>query len=294
MLPFFSGCITNVAVLSPAGNAPPYDPDAADYFARVIVAGDSISPDEQTAFTEFCISLKAASVWDKLVEVTRFCGTTLTGGVVKLKYPLGGDSALGTSGPPAYRAGIGVLGDGSSYLTTGTVPFDNGMTASDSSAGVYPMNVIESDGVPLGGGSTYVNYASGLSYMTGANPAHPGRRLKVITTDGSDVKTYSSGVLQTTLAHGATNTTTAQTVLALGGGSFFYGPFYMSGYFLGTGLTASDVAALSDAWDALNSEIIQANIVDTTLTFGDSVTAGSNASDAAHRWANLVAAANGH
>ena len=95
------------------------DPDAADYFARIVSAGSSISVDNKAAVNTLFLALKTQSIWTLISQLYLFAGVdNLTGCLVKAK---GSGSLSNTSfvGGDHNRT-TGLLGNGSSkYLNTG-------------------------------------------------------------------------------------------------------------------------------------------------------------------------------
>jgi hypothetical protein len=95
------------------------DPDAADYFARIVSAGSSISVDNKAAVNTLFLALKTQSIWTLISELYLFAGVdNLTGCLVKAK---GSGSLSNTSFAGGdHNRTTGLLGNGSSkYLNTG-------------------------------------------------------------------------------------------------------------------------------------------------------------------------------
>ena len=100
------------------------DVDASAYKDRIIAAGSTISTASLAAVNTFTKSLKSTGVWNSILEIAPFAGAILAGGLVKLKYPSGVQSALTgvnmVSGD--YSEATGVTGDSTNkYIRTGFV-----------------------------------------------------------------------------------------------------------------------------------------------------------------------------
>ena len=102
-----------------AGSRRRFDPDAADYFTRIVASGSSISVDNKAAVNTLFLALKTQSIWTLISELYLFAGVdNLTGCLVKAKGS-GSLSNTNFAGGDHNRT-TGLLGNGSSkYLNTG-------------------------------------------------------------------------------------------------------------------------------------------------------------------------------
>lgn len=99
-----------------------YNPETADYRARVIANGGTISDTSIDAIEKFVQDCKNAMIWDKLLEVAPFAGTNLSAALVKLVHPAGVPGVITNVNFVAgdYSESTGLLGDGTTkYLNTG-------------------------------------------------------------------------------------------------------------------------------------------------------------------------------
>ena len=122
-------------------------PEAADWRARVVANGGTVSGSTLQAVSRFCASISAAGIRDRFARLNLFCGDTLNAALVPLyrSFTFGG-TVLGNTvdqslGSPSFvgagtdyaetGAGGGLTGNGTSkYLNTGLSVSDIGTAAS--------------------------------------------------------------------------------------------------------------------------------------------------------------------
>jgi hypothetical protein len=89
------------------------DPDAADYFARIVAAGSTISAGNQAAVNSFVVGCKADGIWSAIKASCLLAGPDdLTGALVPLVGVAPTNNGPFVSGD--YSRTTGLIGDGSS------------------------------------------------------------------------------------------------------------------------------------------------------------------------------------
>ena len=98
-----------------------FDPSAQDYFTRVLATGATLNTNETAQINTFVVAAKAHGYWSNLIDVNPYCSDSITGAIVKLKYPNYAPSTNVIHGftSGSYSRSFGFQGDGSSYLETG-------------------------------------------------------------------------------------------------------------------------------------------------------------------------------
>jgi hypothetical protein len=94
-----------------AGFAPPVDPDAAAFFARVTAAGGTLSATEQTAVNTLVVQMKADGTWTPMKAI----------------YPMVGASAAACAQNLKSSSFTGTFTSGWTFASTGVTP--NGTSA---------------------------------------------------------------------------------------------------------------------------------------------------------------------
>lgn len=252
--------------------SPPVDADVVSWKSRVNAAGGTVSSATVSALTRFTKACKSAGVWDKLSRVNLFCGDQLTAALVPLK--VGSGSATDTnvnfvSGD--YTEATGITGNGSSKLiSTGllassltytdvhlalyvsgreTVPTRGFIGNTDAASASAPIFMLY-----IGGSPTSASLGQNNTTPTNCSIAVAGSascfevmssRSATLTTlyrNGASVGTntatktgMSSGVIELfCVSYGTTGTPSSRSL---------YSGMTGRGYSIGTGLTASEVAA---------------------------------------------------
>lgn len=110
------------------GGSASVDPDAQAYFDAIDTAGSSISAGQQTAVNAFVVAAKAHSYWDNLIDCSPFCGSDLTGALVKLKAFAGSPTSCTNNNfvGADYTETTGLDADGANWLETGVYMDDVG------------------------------------------------------------------------------------------------------------------------------------------------------------------------
>lgn len=273
------------------------DPDAVDFFARVITNSGTISAPIQTAANTMFGSLKTASLWSKIVDMAVFMGD-FNAFPVKMKFPGGVASVLVNSGfvSGQFNQFTGLVADGGNDLDTGVVPNAHGMTATDQSVAVYfsnPGQISGGTNINIGAGSIFFMWSNLKQYqMSGGSASGAGQteRLNVLTTDGSNIVSYGAGGAVDKSVSGGSSDAAASIHIFSYGGSFVASGTAIQGYVLANGLSATDVTNLSGILDAFMAARIASSRAGIGF-FGDSITFGTGASDTAHDYASLVSAA---
>jgi hypothetical protein len=97
------------------------DPDAADYFARIVAAGSTISSANQAAVNAFVVGCKADGIWSAIKASCILAGADdLTGALVPLVGPAPTNVGPFVSGD--YNRTTGLLGNGSSKFLSSNRP----------------------------------------------------------------------------------------------------------------------------------------------------------------------------
>jgi lysophospholipase L1-like esterase len=272
------------------------DPDAQDYFDRIVTNSGTMVAGEQAAYNNLVVGLKSAGLWTKHKEIGLF-GGNFAAAMVKLKYPVGVDDVLVNSGfvSGQYNRFAGLASDGANDLSTGVIPSDHGMTGADQAVWIY-FSTATGTNISLGAGSIYYGWANTrTAFMSGANPTLVGQteRLMVMTTDTTNIKTYvDGGTLDKTEAMASTDADAEIRVMSYGG-SFIATGVIVQGYGLATGLSAADVTALSGLLDTFMGERVAASTPAGMVFFGDSITVGQGATMPSLDYASLVSASLG-
>jgi hypothetical protein len=88
-----------------------FDPDAADYFARIVSAGSTISAGNQAAVNDFIVGCKADGIWSAIKASCLLAGPDdLTGALVPLVGAAPTQTVAFASGD--YLRTTGLIGDG--------------------------------------------------------------------------------------------------------------------------------------------------------------------------------------
>ncbi len=260
------------------------DADTRAWQAAVIDNGGSVSQSWVRSVDQFVRGCKADGIWDSLLDVGLLCGAdNLSGALVKLKTPSGVSRILVNnnfvSGDyTATGAAAGLLGNGTSkYLNIGTTPAQAG--PSDSVAfGVYGSSLnagAGSRGQIGAGGSSSV----GLVSMDFAGASSAARALAQTTsfpataattftsgflvgssTSNTDIRIFSNGAQSGATSTGSragSMSTVSMFVFAYSSNAVpvAYASSRLSFYFAGSGLSASQVTALSNRVNALMATI---------------------------------------
>jgi hypothetical protein len=146
-----------------------FDPDAADYFARIVSAGSSISVDNKAAVDAFVRGCKADGIWTAIKASCLLAGPDdLTGALVPLVGPAPTNNGPFVSGD--YNRTTGLVGNGSTkYIDSNYAMSSMPQNSNHAAAGVTsPHTTIGVAGAHWGAGvsgsETVVNCA-----RTGAN-----------------------------------------------------------------------------------------------------------------------------
>lgn len=277
------------------GGGPNYDPAAADYFSRIATNGGTISTPDKSAFNAFIVTLKNGGQWDKLIELGRFGGNQLAAALVKVKDPGTGPLTNHNFVDADFSPVMGLKGDGSTKsLDTNTTPSDFGATWNNQSFGVFATNTTSSSdisqGVSLGGGSTYLAFGGEINTTVGNNSSLPRNEgLYCFQCNGTSLDFYWQGA-EITVSQAPTGTAGPTSPMSLFqySGSFFQGAT-ISAYFIGKALTSSDAQALSDALETLMGNLNSSRRNNVFAAFGDSITFGLLA-DPGMSYPDIVAA----
>lgn len=286
-----------------SGSTSPYDPDASDYFSRIASNGGTISAPDKSAFNTFIVTLKTGGQWAKLIELGRFGGDQLAAALVKVKDPGTGNLVNHNFVSADYDPVSGLTGDGSTkYLETGTTPSSFGASFSDLSLGAFVLGDSANgtntsfSNIAVGGVGSYIPFGGGGGVGAISNDGVSNviicEGLHVITRSSSTINYYWQGdtynVTQSATASGDTGPV---TIFSYSGGFFFNKT--VQGYFIGTALTSSDSVAINDAFIALTGNLDLSRNTGILVCFGDSITAGTGASDAAHSYPYVLAGLEG-
>lgn len=257
-------------------------PEAAAWATRVVANGGSVSGTTLSAVSKFCASISAAGIRDRFYRLNLFCGTGLSACLVPLYrgQSLGGTQYGGTTdtnnGPfvsgdyAETGASGGLTGDGTSkYLDTGfamnTLP-----STTSGHAAVYCRNRSSSStfrgmvGVGLAAGTGFGVATDATVYAEWGNFANASNN-----TNGLIVASRVSSTSLTAYVAGssiATNTTSiTPTASSLAAALFvsrnsavshsFFDNRSYGFYSIGLGLTASQVASLTTAVNALQTAL---------------------------------------
>lgn len=95
-----------------------YDPDAGDYFKRIMAAGSSISANNKAAVARFIIGCKADGIWNAIrTSCILAASDTLAGALVPLKGAA--PTNVGPFDAGDYSRTLGLIGNGTTkYLDT--------------------------------------------------------------------------------------------------------------------------------------------------------------------------------
>jgi len=100
-----------------------YQPETSAWITRTEAAGGTIPTATKDAVDAFVVSCKAAGIFTKFKRLNLFCGSNLTACLSPLVNTVGStmDTNSGFVSGDYSEAG-GLVGDGTSYLSTGLVP----------------------------------------------------------------------------------------------------------------------------------------------------------------------------
>ena len=206
-------------------------PDAADWRARVVANGGTVSGSTLQAVSRFCASISAAGIRDRFYRLNLFCGSS-DASLNAVRTPLyRGQSTAGTQYGNTtdtnynfvagdYAENSGLLGDGSTkYLDTGV-----------------PMNFTTPRDIHL---SSYVEqFVSGSPGLVGADTSGDGvspRFFQALLVFGLATRVnvfYNYG----TVGRDASSTANYQPVLLLGQATASGGNLYANGTSVATHL----------------------------------------------------------
>jgi hypothetical protein len=237
---------------------------SADFTARVVANGGSLSPVEQSAVLQLVIDLMSSGVWNKMKYIYPMVG----GSAASCAVNLVNSSYKGTFSSGWSFSNFGALPSGSNcYMNTGFIPSVVFSDASNTSWSYYSRTDDASNGFELGAQNGFVitdriamsSYYTGLNYSNMNNFDVTGQISNTATnTDGLYVMTRTSSTnhqfFRKGVQLGATNVNTMTTPLptsqiTIGAINFNDGVSYVSTdrecafTHSGLGLTSAQVVA---------------------------------------------------
>lgn len=257
----------------------PLPAEVADYKARVIAAGGSITNTTLKALANF--NTAVAPIRDKIVRFNPFTGADLTAALVPLYFntngsatPVGNSTDTNNgfvSGDYALATGLGDGSNTAKFLQTGVIPSTNATVSQDDMTfGIWLLNNLTSDKVMMsswngdgayGANLIYGRRAANLKY-TGVNTASGGTPSVTCTDErGMNLLSRLSGTGYTYTLNGADQGVTAASAqennseFRLFGRAASFGTNKAAGYIIAAGLSSVNRTILYNAWAALNSAI---------------------------------------
>lgn len=154
------------AIMQAARNRVSLDSDALDWQTRVLANGGTVSSLTMAAMSDFCVAMKAASVWTKINRINMFAGDQLAACLVPLKIG-GGSSVEGNTGFLAahYAESTGLQGAVTRELDTGLLDSTLGATGGVGYYLLEPYNLGGAVGVGTGPST---NRFWGLDFLNNA------------------------------------------------------------------------------------------------------------------------------
>lgn len=240
-----------------------YDPDAQDYFNRVEALGGSLETSKKKAVNNRARAAKAHGIWAKTHRWNLYCTDTFSGLFIPLKAGSGSASdtnANFVSGD--YSPATGLTGNGTNKYSSSTV-LANALAANDTHFAIYNRSSTDAQGgycgvteganqfsllPPYSDGDFYsLQYAlAGGGSASSPNLAAPFGFLVGSRTTGTEHAIYRNGV---SLASNGTNAGALPTLAIfifarnLNGAADSFMSSPLAAYRIGSGLTASEVAA---------------------------------------------------
>jgi hypothetical protein len=142
-----------------AGFAPPIDPDAAAFFARVTSAGGTLSATEQTAVNTLVVTMKADGTWTPMKAIYPMVGASAAACAQNLKS----SSFTGTFSSGWTFASTGVTGNGiTAFMDSNFNPITQSQAQNNTFLSVYVRNNVIS--------ATPYDMGSSASFSGAANP----------------------------------------------------------------------------------------------------------------------------
>lgn len=248
------------------------DPDVVAWRSAVTANGGSVSGGVVAQVSRFVRGCKADGVWDSLLEVCLFSGVdNLNAALVKLKTPSDVQRVLTNvnfveADYVSTGASAGLSGNKTSkYLNTGLTPVGRGM-ANNSTQGFYQTRVVTASSLTGAGENSGKRLNMGLSTVSTSSNMYnltTGSLAYLTATTGFTVASRVSSASHVIYKNGvnvASNATSGGTITDL---SYFlfawnanatpsnYGDQRDTFFFIGTGLTDTQVAALSSRLNTL-------------------------------------------
>jgi lysophospholipase L1-like esterase len=271
------------------------------YVRNARLVGGVFQPYELHALDTFVTTLRQVDIWRKLEEVGIFLGG-FKSAFTKLKYRTDAGAYCINNGflPNDYVPKLGLQGGGTKYIST-KFRFSNTLIKpTNISVGAFTTST---DGNAVGAvmGNNYVNGSNNGLYVgyTNAFAQLPVSQTGLRITQGSSGPglvsftgtTTGSFTYMGSQQYGS-NIAPSGTALASLLNIFYFSfssttAYYqgsISGYYIGTYLTASEISTLSTAFSTLNNTLGRIPYI-KNIYCGDSITGGLKASDPLKRWA---------
>lgn len=262
-----------------AGSSAPSNAEAADWVARVITAGGTVSAGTEAAAITMMNDLDTAGIRSKILRMNMFAGTGLAACLVPIIKDAGSATDTNTNFVSGdYSEATGLQGDGSSkYLSTGLIPSTDGISDNGASLGAYVRaDRANANTALLGQYSSAVggeyrgfvlqprfadliifdSFSSGTGRATASSSStlgfYAGSRQSA-----TDSRVYRNGVQQgSTLGTSQASPPHLAMEIFRNGAEFGnYSNDLIAGYFIGTGLSPSDMSNLYNIWQAFQTEL---------------------------------------
>lgn len=243
-------------------------PDTLDYRSRLISNGGTISDADLTAVDVFVKEVYGNGLRSLLLDVSPLAGNNLAAALTKLWYPSGVQSSLTNNNFVAgdYTRATGLQGNGSNkYLDSGFLP--GNFLSQSVSIGVYNRSNISENGADISSNNTgssqtlnlFSKWGDGTTYFDSFNGTGGQGRNTAIVADSrglmagsrlsaTDSKIYLNG---SQIASIATSGGSPSTLFSIqyftfnnGGTPLFFSSKYSGLFYIGLGLSASQVSTL--------------------------------------------------
>lgn len=261
------------------------------WYKNLLSTGGYITQSQFSLVDTFVTTLKNNNIWTKLELVKIFVGG-LNGCSAKLKYRSDDNPFSQIRGFKSmdYSDNLGLTGDGfTKDIATGFKISNSNITTKNISFGFYSTTTnCSTIGIPMGTNYSVGGVASGFFLSNCSSSGQPmnsllgftqpassqTRGLVSLIGNSSSVNTYQGFQQRDTKAVASLVTPFSQLNIFSYNGGFYYAGS-ISGVYIGTALTASELTILSNAFDVLNIGLGRNVSSNRNLFFGDSITFGT-------------------
>jgi hypothetical protein len=186
-----------------------YDPDAANYIGRVVIAdGQDIEDAWKGLVNNLFISLKAGAYLEKMRSSCLLCGPRTMTTLIPLLPTMPTPVRAGTLGSFTYNRKLGTSGGGAGYINTNLNDLVMGLNdvhlAAHTSSGAPAMGVFVSAGTVMANGFVRNRTSAPTGHAAGAGffaTARNNSANYIINSGGSDTTVTATSVARENLSH---------------------------------------------------------------------------------------------